>query len=127
MEKELPKALSCRLGEDDTDIRNDLLTHSKDKTERIKKVYRLGLAYEALDEVAVTKEKQEETPTAIPARRLKINTSSIRMKPADSTTVAFYENRIKELEAQLRSSRDSAYRRSVRHIKEPSPLLYIRK
>jgi hypothetical protein len=48
MTKELPKSLSCRLGEPDTDIREDLAKFDDCKTERIKAVYRMGLAYEAM-------------------------------------------------------------------------------
>lgn len=44
---EYPKAINCRLGADDMDIKTDL-ANSDDKTARIKDVYRLGLQFEAL-------------------------------------------------------------------------------
>lgn len=141
----LPKSLNCRLGEGDLDIQEDLSKFTDSKTERIKAIYRLGLQAEA------TKDKVPTTPK--PVRIFKLVTPSkpkpvehTTLRPADPGTVAFYEDRIKLLEAQLRnapkayeyekrikeledrleSSRRSTYRASVRHIKEPSPILYTR-
>ena len=44
---EYPKAINCRLGADDMDIKIDLAS-TEDKTARIKDVYRLGLQFEAM-------------------------------------------------------------------------------
>ena len=44
---EYPKAINCRLGVDDMDIKIDLAS-TEDKTARIKEVYRLGLQFEAM-------------------------------------------------------------------------------
>lgn len=119
MSNNLPKSISCRLSDSDMDIKKDLVTHAKDKTERIKAVYRMGLLYEANPnpvtktfKVRVTKPSKSSNTEAL--------------KPADTHTVAFYENRIRALEDQLKSLRSHAYRNSVRHIKEPYPLLYTK-
>lgn len=101
MNNSLPKSLSCRLGVNDLDIREDLEKHAKDKTERIKKIYRLGL-------------QAESSP--IEVKRFKMNiakpsktTSICLLRPADSGTVHFYESRIRKLEAQLESLRQHSH------------------
>lgn len=73
----LPKTLSCRLTADDEDIQYDLAKHGKDKTTRIKEVYRKGLMYEkASYEVRIKKEVPK----------------SIQLIPADEATSKFFDN-----------------------------------
>jgi hypothetical protein len=43
----LPKAISCRLTDEDMDIREDL-AKATDRTKRIKEIYRLGLQAEKI-------------------------------------------------------------------------------
>jgi len=76
---DLPKTLSCRLKEEDSDIQFDLAKHESDKSARIKEIYRKGLLYEkASYEVKVKKVPNQAEP--------------IQLLPADKATEKFFDN-----------------------------------
>jgi hypothetical protein len=64
-----PKAINCRLGDDDQDLKK-MLMDTKDKTARVKELLRKGLHYEESGFEAHVRERQVTEAKRNNARRL---------------------------------------------------------